>query len=170
MDIGFNKYQLYGKIVVLAIVLSIIGVVLYFHPSKGFDDQPTAFQIIFSIFLGASLLFMFVLMILQLLLLPAGVNIDYTRKTLTIKFPFAKTIFIAPTDIMEYRPVSIKTKSTPYGGVNICLNNGREYLLSDFNLNDSAPIQSFLEESQVPVDINKKFSFITYFINNFKIR
>jgi hypothetical protein len=158
MEIGFNKYQLFGKIVILSIVLSIITVVLYFHPSRSFDDQPTTFQITFLFFIGALLLYMFVLMILQLLLLPIGVNIDYANKTLSIKFPFAKTILIESSDIKEYRPVKIKTKSTPYEGVNICLNNGRDYLLSDFNLKEFAPIKSFLEESQVSVVINKKFS------------
>ena len=40
MTIGFNKFQFYGKIIILTIVISFLGIFIYYHPRIKFDNAP----------------------------------------------------------------------------------------------------------------------------------
>lgn len=167
MTIGFNKYQFYGKIIILTIVLSLIGLFIYYRPPIKFDHAQIG-GIIFLILVWTLVMFFLILMTLQIIFLPKGVKIDKQNKTLTLRFLFAKPLMVLPNDINEFCTITVKTKSTNYEGVLIKAKNEKEYILGDFNLEDFRPIKTFLEETGVSFAGHCKFSFVSYFIKYFR--
>ncbi|HLY71361.1 MAG TPA: hypothetical protein VKR53_16620 [Puia sp.] len=113
---------------------------------------------------------MSILMTLQLFFLPKGVIIDNTDKSLTLKFFFARQFSIQVKEIIKFNSVRVISRKgqTAYNGVMIHINNGKDYLLGEFNLEQFEPIQTFLESNNVQFAGDEKFSFVSYFINFFK--
>lgn len=167
MTIGFNKFQFYAKIIILTIVLSILGLFIYYRPPIKFDNAPIG-GIIFLIIIWTLLILFLVLMTLQLFLLPNGVEIDDQNKILTLKIFCAKPLIILPNDINEFCSIVVKIKSTDYEGVLMRFKNGKECVVGDFNLENFRPIQTFLEETKVSFVGHYKFSFASYFFRHFR--
>ena len=167
MTIGFNKYQFYGKIIILTIVLSLVVLLAYYRPPIKFENAPIG-GIIFLIAVWALLMFGLILMTLQLIFLPKGVEIDLQNKMLTLKFLLAKPLIVLSDDIHEFCSIAFNTKSTTYDGLLIRIQNGKEYILGDFNLASFNPIKTFLEETNVAFAGHYKFSFVSYFIKYFR--
>jgi hypothetical protein len=170
MEIGFNKYQVYGKIVILTFIISFIGLFIYFHPPLKFDNSPPTIVVIMLPLIGGLIFFMSILMTLQLVFLPKSVIINTKEKSLTIKFFFARQFSIQINEINEFSTVTVIAGKVPttYNGLMLHLENGKDYLLGDFNLETFLPIQTFLQDTNVPFVGHEKFSFVQYFINYFK--
>jgi hypothetical protein len=166
MHIGFNKYQVYGKIVVLTFILAFVGFFIYFHPPLKFDDPPPSLVILILLpIVGLLILVMALLMALQLFFLPNGVTLDNADKSITLNFLLSKSLKIEVMEIEKYGFIWVNTGSSGFEGIMLHLENGKKYLLGDFNLREYLPIQSFLEESNVQFTGKEKFSFFSYFIN-----
>ncbi len=166
MTIGFNKYQFYGKIIILIIFLPLFGFFIYALPHINFDDVPIG-AIIFLALIWMLLMLLLILSTLQLIFLPKGVEIDDEKKTLTLKFLFTKSVTIKLADLKEYFTIMISTKSTNYEGILINNISGKEYILDNFNLADYKPIKIFLDDTKVEFSGHKKFSFVPYFFKYF---
>ena len=167
MTIGFNKFQFYGKIIILIIFLSFLGLFIYYRPPIKFDNAPIGGIILLIIIWTLVILFL-ILMTLQLFLLPNGVEIDEENQILTFKFFCTKSLIISPIDINEFCSIIVKTKSTNYEGVLMRFTNGKECVVGDFNLENFKPIQTFLEETKVEFVGHFKFSFASYFYRHFR--
>jgi len=167
ITITCNKNQFYAKIIILTIIFTLIGVFVYYRPPIKFDDAPIE-GIIFLILVWTLVGFLLIIMTLQLIFLPKGVDIDQQNKTLTLKFLFAKPLTVLPKDLIDFSSIVVKTKSTSYDGVLIRTSNGKEFVLGDFNLQDFRPIKTFLEETNVTFTGHYKFSFISYFFKSFR--
>ena len=166
MTIGFNKYQFYGKIIMLVIFLPLFGFFIYALPHMNFDDAPIG-GIIFLALTWMLLMLLIILSTLQLIFLPKGVEIDDEKKTLTLKFLFTKSLSIKPADLTDYFTIMISTKSSSYEGIMIRNLFGKEYILDDFNLANYKPIKIFLDDTKVEFSGHKKFSFVSYFFKYF---
>lgn len=166
--IGFNKYQLFRKIAFLTVMIIFIAMFIFFHPvlksKPNSSDVPMIFLIIICLFL----FFVSVLMTLQLLFIPKGVNIDHANNSIVLTFFGARSMTIYRNDLSNFSSTLVKTISTCCEGILLNLKDGEKYLLSDFNLKDYKPTKTFLEEGNVTWNENEKFSFIVYFINYFK--
>lgn len=174
MHIGFNKYQVYGKIIVLILFWGFISLFLFFLPGIKFDLEFTSATIgkaTVIILIFGLLFFLSCLMTLQLIFLPKGVDIDKEKKTITLDYFFSRAIVININEVTNYSSTLIK--SGKYGqnrfeGVLVNVNDRCKYLLSDFNLNHYSPVLNFLEESNVTFIGHEKISMILYFRDLFK--
>lgn len=167
MLIAFNKYQVYGKIAILSIFLLFFGLFIFLAPPLKSDVNPPVATFIFLIFFGFLFFCLAILMILQLLFLPKGVNINEENKFIILTFFAASSVKIELSDLSNYSSTLVKTKSTDYEGILLNLKNGKKYLLGDFNLRSYKPIKYFLEDCNVSYIGHEKFSFINYFIKYF---
>jgi hypothetical protein len=168
MLIRFNKYQVYGKITFLIIFLSVIGLFIIVVPPLRVDVNTPVVIFIFLILMGFLIFCFAILMTLQLLFLPKGVNIDEGNRLITLTFFVSRPFTITPDDVANFSSILVHTKSTNYEGILLYLKNGKKYLLGDFNLKDYKPIRSFLEDYNVFYVGYEKFNFITYFVKYFK--
>lgn len=167
MDIGSNKYQFWGKIIVLSIALIIVTCKLYFRISIDTSNAPVG-ALIFGGFVFTMLALLIVIMTLQLFLFPIGVFINEDAKMLTLKFFMGRVKMLALADIREFSTTTLVTKSTRYEGISIQTTNGKQYILGDINLNDYKPVQVFLEKNQVSFNGHLKFKMLPYLVRNFK--
>jgi hypothetical protein len=78
------------------------------------------------------------------------------------------SLIIQSKDIDNFGSVTVRARYTGYDGYILHINNGRNYLLGDFNLKEIAPIKSFLVANSVAFIGDEKFSFFSYFINYLK--
>jgi hypothetical protein len=115
MYIGYNKYQVFGKIIVLVIFISFMGLFIYFLPHlHGFRFT---FQTLFAIIIWLLIFWLFIIMTLHLLFFPKAVEINDVEKTLTVHYFFLQPNIIYITDMFEYSTTKLVTKSTSYEGI-----------------------------------------------------
>ena len=167
MKISFNKYQVYFKIIYLCIMSLLVGVFIYFNLTRHVKNNIAFSQMFFLFLVYACILLMTILIIFQLIFLPNGLFIDFGNRTLTLSYFIHKPLSLGATEISEYSIVYISTKSTRYKSFLIYASNGKAYLLSEFNLANTDPILTFLEDSKILFVGEEKFSFIKYFMNYF---
>lgn len=164
MEIGFNKYQVFGKIILIPFLGFFFSLLIIALPNINFKNDSFLFVIFFTLII--SLLFvMFIIMILELFFLPKGVSIDYQNKSLTLSYFFLKQNVINIAEIIDYNSTNISSKSTIYECLLINTDYNKTYLVGNFNLKDYIPIKNFLEESQVSFGGHKKISIVIYFYN-----
>ena len=168
MYISYNKYQVYGKAVILFFLLTIIGLFTFFHPPL--LQFHLSVQVLFLILLALLIVYFIILMTLQLLLFPKGIEIDYIEKTLTVHYFLFRSTIIYSTDILEYATTLLVTKSTNYEGILVLLTSGRKYLFADINLSDYKPVKLFLDDCNINISKDEEFSNIAYFISFFKFK
>lgn len=168
--IGCNKYQFYGKFFVIILFLSpLVLIPTSPHSSKNDTNNP-AFLIILLSLICLLLLFMFILMILELLFLTNGIEIDFKKKNILMKYFLMKSETIELSNIIQYSETTISTKSSSYICYLIYTKNKRKYLLGDFNLQEYLPIKSFLDDNSTKFIGHEKTSMVTYFINYFRFK
>jgi hypothetical protein len=164
MYIGYNKYQRYGKIIlIILLVLPAWGMIAKLPPDD-FSLDIFILLIVLIIIVGE------IFMLMQLLFLPSGVEIDNDNKALTVHYFLIKPNTIGLEDILDYSTTKIFTKSTEYGGVLVHTKRGRKYLFDDFNIADYKPIKDFLDTCQVSFAGHEKFSNVSYFTAYFKYK
>jgi hypothetical protein len=167
MKIGFNKYQVFGKIIVLIVIISFSWLFIYSILTKHIQGTLSGFRIIFFLIMGVFILYSAILIIFQLIFLPSGLFIDYGSRTLTLNYFFHKPFSMGLAEISEYSIVYISTKSTRYKTLLLYSSFGRSYILGEFNLEKIDPIQTFLEDNKVLYVGEEKFNFVKYFMNYF---
>jgi hypothetical protein len=157
--IGANKGQLYGKVIILLISFCIsicLSLVLY----KTTNSIPTiAFFVLLSFYLFS------IIMFIQILFLPIGVEIDESEKYLLLRFLLRRKLLIKESDINIYSPTQINTKSIWYDGVLIDLKDGKQLLLSNFSLKDYTPVKAFLENNNLIATEKRRFKAFWYYTN-----
>ncbi len=171
--IGCNKYQFYGKFFVIILFISIFGLFVYAANSGLTNSQPTKSEIIqtmFLIFLGLIFSFMLVMMILELLFITNGIEIDFKKKNILLKYFLIKSETIELSDIIQYSETTISTKSSSYECYLIHTKNKRKLLLGDFNLQECSTVKSFLDDNTIKFISHEKISMVSYFINNFRFK
>ena len=168
MYISYNKYQVYGKVVLLVIFFSLIGLLFFFHPSL--PEFHFTFQVAFLMALWLSIFCFLVFMTFQLLFFPKAIEINDVDHTLTVHYFLLRPNIIYSTDISEYTTTKLATKSTNYEGVLVHIKSGRKYLFDDINLSDYKPVKSFLDNCKINFAGHEKFSNISYFISFFKYK
>lgn len=168
MFISDNKYQVYGKVMMLLIFFSLIGVFAFFHPAL--PQFHFTFQVAFLLALLLLIFTFLVFMALQLLLFPKAIEINAVDNTLTIHYFLLRPNIIYSSDISEYTATRLATKSTNYEGVLVHIKSGRKYLFGDINLSDYKPVKSFLDDRKINFAGQEKFSNVSYFISFFKYR
>lgn len=168
MRIGFNKFQIYGKIILLSVILLLaMFFFLYPIPQRPNSEFPLP-AILFLSVLVAVLICGLILIILELLFLPKGVYIDKTDKSLQLSFFGSKPYTIETGHINSYSAVTLRAKGSNYEGILLKTSKGRIILLSDFNLESFKPVKSLLENLGVPCNGIEQVKLVTYFINYLK--
>jgi hypothetical protein len=161
-NIGSNKYQLFFRNT-FAIIFILVLPILILAPKKSIGIELVA---IFPI----ALMFIFLFIVfLQGLFLPIGLSMNSLSKELRLNFFLNKSYLFNLSDIKEYGSTLIRTKSTNYEGILIHLNNGKQFLLSNFNLKDYSQILYQLENSKTPYIGKEKFKFIPYYLRHIKL-
>jgi len=168
MYISYNKYQVYGKVVMLTIFYSLIVLFVFLHPPLPVFHL--TFQAIFLIALWLLIFCFCVFMTLQLLFFPKAIEINNIDNTLTVHYFLLRPNIIYSTDISEYTTTKLVTKSTDYEGVLVHIKSGRKYLFNDISLSDYKPVKSFLDDCKISFAGHEKFSNISYFISFFKYK
>src|ERR1700739_3505441 len=111
MYIGYNKYQRYGKIFFIVFYIFIGWVLILRLPPNAFPTDTFMILLVIFILLGS------IFMLMQLIFLPSGVEINNDDKTLTVYYFLIKPNIIRAEDILDYSTTKICTKSTDYEGV-----------------------------------------------------
>lgn len=165
MYISYNKYQRYGKIVFITFFIligwALIWVIVFRRPPT-LQIDTYLILILLIILLGTAF------MLIQLIFLPSGVEINTDNKSLNVHYFLIKPKKISSEDILNYSSTIIYTKSTAYEGVLVHTKSGGKYLFDDFNLADYKPIKEFLEACHINFAGNEKFRNISYFIAFFR--
>ncbi len=169
MYISYNKYQVYSKSILLAIVLSIIILFVCRAPLSKLSFQ-FSWKVAFLIFLCLFLFRMMVVISLQLLFLQKGVNINVDDKLLEITYFLKKKDIVRMTDIKEFTTTKLMTKSTTYEGIMVYSNTGKKYLFDDISISDYKPVNKFLEDCNISFAGHEKFNNLNYFISFFKYK
>ena len=160
--ISFNKWQLYGKIILQPFVLAAVFFFAYPIARFGFTD-PKMFLVLF--FLIAAVFFVF-FNLAQLIYLPIKVSIEDSN-ALAISFLLRKPRIIVIDDIDSFNFTRISTKSTLYDGIIVNLKNGKKALFSNFNLKDYLPLRQYLENSKIPFLGKINFKPVSFYRNCF---
>jgi hypothetical protein len=147
VEITYNKFNYYGKIIFELVLIFLIVLITsvtitswHFYNSNG--HLPPIFLISFLLVLG-------IYMLLNLIYIPIGISINKELNQFHIKYPFTNIQF-SVDEINGYTTTIVITKSSRDDGVLIHLKNGKEILLSDHNLKDYKPILEYLQQSKVP--------------------
>ena len=165
IEIGSNKYQFIGKIIVLIVFGCISILPLYALALKGNFGSWT--QLIIPCLVTLLFLVGSLVMFVQLRFLPRAVIIDNNSKKLELKYVFQPTIAIGIERIDSYSSTNICTKSDNYKGLLLYLIDGKKILLSDFNLKDYSPIVKFLDDMNVKNHGDEKFLFFAYYTQQY---
>lgn len=163
MHIGFNKFQSYGKMMLIFIVSMIVMVILFYpHPIR-FSTPATAPQKVFLYFIVFLIFIGFVSIILQLCFQPKCVDIFEEEKYIVVSFWILKSITIPFDSFANYSFIIIVVKSTlKYKGIVVEINSGMPLFFSNINLEDYTPIQSLMEKLSIRFEGNKDFNLFTY--------
>jgi hypothetical protein len=168
MYISYNKYQVYGKVVILFTIFSLFGLFVLFHPPL--PELHFTFLTVFIISIAVIICSFLVLMIIQLLFFPKAIEINKLAKTLTVHYFILRPNLIYSTDMLEYTTTELVTKSTRYEGILVHTKGGRKYLFDDVNISDYRPIKTFLEDIKIPFSGHEIFSNVSYFVSFFKYK
>lgn len=140
---------------------------IFFHPPfpKSIDWQSIYLFVIYLLLALALLL-----IVMQLLFFPNGVQIDNVTQSLTIHYFLKRAVTINVSDITYFTTTKIITRSSRYEGILVHTICNRQYLFTDFNLTDHTPVRAFLENKKITFAGHEKFKNISYFITFFKHR
>ncbi len=169
MYISYNKYQLFGKIILLTIIVLLAALFAYYRPPVNFNNAPIV-GIILLIVIWVLLIYALTIMILQLLFFPKAVEINRIDHALTVHYLFQHPNIIHITDIAEYLTTRLITKSTNYEGILLHVKSGRKYLFTNGNLSNYNPVQSFLDDCKINFSGHEKFNNILYFVSFFRYK
>ena len=105
MYVGFNKYQIYGKAIIIIVVLFFIGLFIFVAPHlKANSPTPTA-AIVFLVLIAILICLLTILMTLQLLFLTKGVNIDDKNKLIILTFFATRSLTIHINDLLNFSSI-----------------------------------------------------------------
>ena len=163
MQIGFNKFQFYGKMILIFIVSIIVMVLLFYpHPIR-FSTPITTPEKVFLYFIAFLIFIGFISVILQFCFQPKCVDIFEEEKYMVVSFWIFKSITIPFDSIANYSFKTIVVKSTlKYKGIVVETNSGMPLFFSNINLEDYTPILSLMEKLSIRSDGNKDFNLFTY--------
>ena len=157
-----NRPQLIKKLAIqipLVIVLA-LSVVIIFNPwGTPSDTLHLMLRILLCIIVFLLNIYMFV----QLLYLPTGVSFDDSSKQLTVTFPLIKPMEIQLADIEDFSSTMVYTKKKDNGGILVHLKTGKALLLSNFNIKDYKPVETFLKKAKIKNVGKEDFSFFSYY-------
>ncbi|MFZ1799563.1 MAG: hypothetical protein WAU24_06820 [Chitinophagaceae bacterium] len=167
MFISYNKNQFYRKFLALTLIALAAAMFIFFHPPfpKSIDWQSIYLFVIYLLLALALLL-----IVMQLLFFPNGVQIDNVTQSLTIHYFLKRAVTINVSDIKYFTTTKIITRSSRYEGILVHTIYNRQYLFTDFNLTDHTPVRAFLENKKITFAGHEKFKNISYFITFFKHR
>jgi hypothetical protein len=165
--INSNKPQLVKKLaiqipLVLVFILSVVNVFNLWGP------PPDTVHLLLRIVLCIILILLNVYMFVQLLYLPTGVSIDDSAKKFTVTFLMLKKMEIELDAIKDYSSTMVYTKKKDNEGVLVHLKTGKTLLLSNFNLNNYKPVETFFKKAKVKYLGKEDFSFMPYYTQWFK--
>ncbi|GAA4455125.1 hypothetical protein [Rurimicrobium arvi] len=169
MEIGPNKYQLYGKVILLSIATPVFALLAWYRPSVDFSGAEHFGKFILGSVVTL-LILLLIMMALQLFLLPFRVVIDEQRQNITLYFLTGKKISLSVPGLSSFSRISIATRSESYNGVLITANDGKAYVLGNFHLSDISPLDTLLQEHNIPCTGKQQFSIIRYFLKKYDNR
>ncbi|HTQ28362.1 MAG TPA: hypothetical protein VMI35_09545, partial [Puia sp.] len=77
IQIGFNKWLLFGKTLILCLFLAITGTFIFIHPLVQFETILLSLALLFICFL-----FLLIIIAIELVFFPKGVRIDHEDHSL----------------------------------------------------------------------------------------
>ena len=163
MYISYNKYQAWGKIAVSILVFGIMVILIHFIPWAKLDFH-FSFTMIFAIILWLLAILFFILMFLQLIFFPRGVEINSDARNLTVHYFMLRPRTIDAHTMLKYTNTKLYSRSTIYPGVLIYLKNGKKYLFDEISIRDYKPVKEFLDSRGVYFGGDEKFNNISYFM------
>ncbi len=167
MKIGFNKFQLFGKIIFVPIVLIIIIEFVIHYDRINFGNTNIGLHKIFILSIFSLVFLLLLLIIAEIVFFPIGLWIDKDEPSITLSFLFSENITVATAEIESYNTTHISTRGGYYDGVFINTKTGMKYIASDFNLSDYKIILAFLQQFGIPDNGPEKFRPFSYIIKYF---
>ncbi len=102
-------------------------------------------------------------MFVQLQYLPIGVSFDDSSKKITVTFLLLKPMEIQLADIKDYSSTMVYTKKKDNEGLLVHLKTGKTLLLSNFNLKDYKPVETFFKKAKIKYLGKEDFNFFQYY-------
>lgn len=82
-------------------------------------------------------------------LMPSGAVIDFSLKTIEVKYIMKGKRFIRFDELVNYTYTTVRGRNSRYQGLYLYLADGTKVLFSDLNFSDYSPVETFLNDNKV---------------------